>query len=283
LTRGEYQLKPPLPFVPGIEVAGTVRSAPSESGLTLGQRVAAATVLGGGFAEEALAPARLCFSLPDGVPFAEAVALTINFQTAHLALRRRGRMQGGESVLVRGAGGGVGTAAVALAKAWGATRVFALVSDSEKGEAALAAGADELIGAETDWVEHVRAQTEGRGVDLLVDPVGGPRPEQCLRCLAPEGRLLVIGFAAGAIPELALNRLLLRQADAVGVNWGAMLESDPDYPRQMAAEIFALAAEGKLTPVIGRRYPLERTAEALRELETRKSLGKLVIEVDGRR
>jgi NADPH:quinone reductase len=280
LSRGEYQIRVDPPFVPGIEVAGVVRQAPPHAPIRVGDRVGAVTVMGGGFAELALAPLDLTFAAPPRVSFAETVALTVNYQTAWLALVRRGRLASGETALVHGAGGGVGTAAIEVAKALGA-RVLAVTSTAGKAEAAIAAGAEESFAADEDWVAAAYERTEGRGVDVVVDPVGGERFAQSVRCLRPEGRLLVIGFAAGQIPHVAANRVLLRQIDIVGVNWGGLLSFDPGYPRQCASEISALVGHAKLHPLIGARYPLADGAQALRDLQERKASGKVILDVRG--
>jgi NADPH2:quinone reductase len=278
LTRGKYQVRPELPFTPGIEVAGVVRAASEDPGLKPGDRVAACTLLGGGFAEVALAPAALTFPVPAALSFAEAAALTINYQTAWLALCRRARLAPGETVLVHGAAGGVGTATVQLAKAFGA-KVLAVTSTPEKAKLARQAGADDVLDACGDWAAQARAATNDRGVDVVVDPVGGERFDGSLRCLVPEGRLLVIGFADGDIPQIAANRVLLRNVDIVGVNWGGFLSVDSEFPRQCARELERLADAGDIRPLIGRRYPLEDGAQALRDLADRRASGKLVLEV----
>jgi len=278
LTRGEYQLRVEPPFIPGIEVAGVVRSAPCDSGFATGDRVSAFTLLGGGFAEIALAPLDLTFPAPESLSFAQAVALALNYHTALFALRRRGRLAAGETLLVHGAAGGVGTAAVQLAKAYGA-RALAVASTPEKAEVAREAGADEVLDAGGDWPAEVRRHTDGRGVEVVLDPVGGERFEQSVRCLAPEGRLLVVGFAEGRIPQLAVNRVLLRQLDIIGVNWGAIVGIDPGYPQECASELARLADSGLVAPVIGRSYRLADGAQALRDLGARRATGKLVIEM----
>lgn len=288
LTRGEYQLKPEPPFVPGLEVAGVVAEgggsaaadgvlAPEEGAdvLAPGTRVAAIVPFGG-FAELAVAPRAVTFPIPDELDFARAAALLINYQTAHLALTRRGRMTAGETVLVHGAAGGVGTASVELAKALGA-RVIAVAGGERKLEAARAAGADDALDASGDWVAAVRDLTGGRGADIVVDPVGGERFEQSLRCMAPEGRLLVVGFASGEIPKIAVNRLLLRHLDIVGVNFGGMLPFDQQFAGRAAHELFELVRAGKLNPMVGSRHALAEGAQALRELEARESIGKPVL------
>lgn len=279
LTRGEYQVKPEPPFVPGIEVAGVVVDAgvgtDPDNGLEPGTRVAAVVPFGG-FAELALAPSPVAFPIPDELGFDAAAALLINYQTAHLALTRRGRMRAGEAVLVHGAAGGVGTASIQVAKALGA-RVIAVAGGERKLDAARASGADEALDAGGDWVAGVRELTGGRGADLVVDPVGGDRFDQSMRCMAPEGRLLVVGFASGRIPEVAVNRLLLRHLDIVGVNFGGMLPFDQQFAGEAARELFDLVRAGAIDPVIGSRYSLAEGAQALRELDARESIGKPVL------
>ena len=271
LTRGEYQIRPDPPFVPGIEVAGTRRDT--------GERVCAMP-FGGGFAEVAVAPEFLCFPIPDEMPFDVAAALIVNYQTAHLALTRRGRLAEGETVLVHGAAGGVGTATIQVARALGAGRVIGVTRGEEKAQVAREAGADDVVEAEGDWVQQVRELTDGRGADVVVDPVGGDRFEQSLRCMAPEGRLLVVGFAEGRIPTLAVNRLLLRHLDVVGVNFGGMLPLDQQFPRAAAADLFAWWEEGVVRPAIADRWPLAEGAECLRGFAERRVAGKPVLLMD---
>jgi len=278
ITRGEYQVKPDLPFVPGTEIAGVVRGAPAGSGLQEGQRVCATTPFGG-FAEVALAPAFITFPVPDDMPFDVAAGMVINYQSAHLALVRRGRIQPGEAVLVHGAAGGVGTAAIQVAQAAGAGLVIALGSDEERRRVATQAGADIALDPADDWAREVRAATGGRGADLVVDPVGGERFDESLRCTAPEGRILVIGFASGTIPTLAVNRLLLRSIDVVGVNYGGMLPIDQEFAATAHAELMTWWAEGKLRPVIGERAPLEDGARLLTGFADGGAVGKPVLVV----
>jgi NADPH2:quinone reductase len=278
LTRGEYQMKAEPPFVPGIEVAGVVRSAPEGSGLAPGDRVVAQTALGG-FAEAAVAPANLTFALPERLSFAQGAGLVMNHHTAVFALARRGRLAVGETVLVHGAAGGVGTAAVQVANGLGAGRVIAVVSTEAKAEVARAAGAADTVIAGDEWVAEVRELTGGRGADVIVDPVGGERFGQSLRALAPEGRLLVIGFAEGSIPQLAVNRVLLRNVDIVGVNWGGFLSVDPSAAAEEAATIARLVESGHVDPVVGETFPLERGADALRSISRRAGTGKVVLAV----
>ena len=279
LTRGEYQIRPELPFVPGIEAAGVVRSAPPDAGVVPGDRVAAATAFGA-FAEVAAVPPFLAFPIPDEMDFVTGAALVVNYQTAHLALVRRGRLKAGEAVLVHGAGGGVGIASIQVARALGAGRIIAVASSRAKRDAALDAGADEAVDATGDWVDAVRDLTDGRGANVVVDPVGGDRFDASLKCMATEGRLLVIGFADGRIPQLPVNRLLLRHLDVVGVNWGGMLPLDQTFVRAAAADLFRWFEEGTIAPIVGKSYPLAQGAQALRDLAARSVVGKPVLTVD---
>jgi NADPH:quinone reductase len=275
-TRGLYQLKPDLPFVPGSEVAGVVRTAPPDSGLEPGDRVCACCVLGG-FAQAAVAPPFLTFRLPDALDFAEGAGLVLNYHTAWLALKLRGGLREGERVLVHGAAGGVGTAALQVAKALGASTV-AVVSSDDKAAVARDAGADEVVRSDGAWREEVVALTDG-GVDVVFDPVGGDRFVDSLRALREDGRLLVVGFAAGDIPEVRVNRLLLRNTSLVGVFWGGYAMGKPDLNREIGARVEELVEAGAVRPVVGARFPLERAADALRLLDERGATGKVVLEM----
>lgn len=278
LTRGLYQYKPELPFIPGAEVAGEVRSAPAGAHVAKGDRVAGLTMLHGGMAEVvALAPDRV-FKLPDAVSFEAGAGLLFNDLTVHCALRTRGRLSRGETVLVHGAAGGIGTSTLRLAPAWGAARTIAVVSTEDKKAVATAAGADDVVLAD-GFKDAVRELTGGHGVDIVVDPVGGDRFTDSLRSLAPGGRLLVLGFTAGEIPTVKVNRLLLNNVDVVGVGWGAWTFAHPGYLQEQWAELEPLLASGRVPapePVV---YPLERAAEAIASLENRSAKGKVVLSV----
>jgi NADPH:quinone reductase len=278
LTRGQYQVTPDLPFVPGSEVAGVVRSAPVSSGYAAGDRVAAFPFLGG-FAEVVEADAAMVFPLPDSVTFEQGAALPMNYLTCHFALRERGRLREGETVLVHGAAGGIGTAAVQLAAAWGA-RVIAVVSSQDKGEVAKAAGAHEVVLAD-GFRDAVAGLTSRRGVDLVVDPVGGDRFTDSLRSLAPGGRLLVIGFTAGSIPEVKVNRLLLGNISVVGVGWGAWWTGrsgpGPGFLRQQWDDLVPLLESGAVDPVIGEVRDLEDVVAALTAVDERRAMGKVLL------
>jgi NADPH:quinone reductase len=274
LSRGEYQIKPEPPFVPGSEVAGTVRSAPERSGFAPGDRVAAFPAFGG-FAEQVAVDPAMVFPLPDGLSYAAGAGLPMNYLTVHFGLVRRGRLRSGETVLVHGAAGGVGTAAVQLARALGA-RVIAVVSSEAKAETAREAGAHETVPAD-GFKQAVSELTGGRGADLVVDPVGGDRFTDSLRSLAREGRLLVIGFTGGEIPTVKVNRLLLNNIEVVGVGWGAFWLPRPEYLREQWDDLLPHLRAGRLEPVLGSAYPLERAAEALVELDERRAQGKTVL------
>lgn len=276
LTRGQYQMKPALPFVPGVEVAGVVRKAPAGAAVKPGQRVMAFSFGLGGFAEVVAIPPEMVFRIPERWSFEAAAGVVMNYHTAHFALHRRGRVKAGEVVVVHGAAGGVGTASIQVAKGAGA-RVIAVVSDERKAEVARKAGAHEALLSTGDWVAQVREKTGGLGANLVLDPVGGDIFDKSLKCLAPEGRLLVVGFAGGRIPEVQVNRLLLRNIDVVGVAWGGFLLHEPSLTPTIAKDLEAMADQGVLEPVVGSVYPLEQGAQALRELESRKATGKLVL------
>ena len=276
LTRGQYQVKPEPPFVPGSEIAGTVRSAPEGSGFAAGDRVAAFPAFGG-FAEQVAVDPAVVFPLPDGVAYEAGAGLPMNYLTVHFGLVRRGRLRPGETVLVHGAAGGVGTAAVQLARALGA-RVIAVVSSDAKAATARRAGAHETVPAD-GFKEAVAELTEGRGADVVVDPVGGDRFTDSLRSLAPEGRLLVIGFTGGEIPTVRVNRLLLNNIEVVGVGWGSFWLPRPAYLREQWEDLLPHLEAGRLDPLLGPPYALERAADALRELDHRRARGKLVLSV----
>ncbi len=275
-SRGQYQFKPPLPFVPGAEVGGVVRSAPEGSGLAEGDRVAAMCMLGG-FAEVAVAPPFLTFKLPDALDFAQGAGLIFNYHTAYFALRRRGRLAQGETVLVHGAAGGVGTAALQVAKGLGA-RTIAVVSSDEKEKVAREAGADEVVRSDGAWKDEAK-ELSGGGVDLVLDPVGGDRFTDSLRSLREGGRLVVVGFTGGGIPEVKVNRLLLNNLEVVGAGWGAYAMGKPDVNREIGAAIDALVRAGSVRPIIGARFRLEDAAAAFRVIDERGALGKVVLEV----
>jgi NADPH:quinone reductase len=275
-SRGEYQMRPPLPFATGAEVAGIVREAAPGSGFVPGDRVAALTHWGG-VAELALAMPQHTVRLPETMSYAQGAALYLNYATAWYALHRVG-LREGETVLVQGAAGGVGTAALELVRALGA-RSIAVVSSDEKERAAREMGAHEVVRSTGSWLEQVRELTGGRRVQVVVDPVGGDRFLDSVRSLAIGGRLAVVGFAGGSIPELKVNRLLLRNLTVVGVEMVVMDQQVPGTVKMVTDAIEALAHAGRIRTLIGVRLAFEDGAEALRILDRREAIGKVVVDV----
>ncbi len=277
LAQGLYQVKPPLPFSPGLEVAGEISEAGAGvESLQAGQRVMA-TMLWGGFAEEAVVPAQMTTPFSSALSFQQAAALQLAYGTAHVALTHRARIQPGETLLVLGAAGGVGLAAVELGKLLGA-RVIAAASTSEKLDLARATGADELINyASENLSDRVKALTKGRGADVIFDPVGGDLFDQALRRIAWEGRYLVIGFASGRIPKAPANIALLKNASLVGLFWGAYWQHDPETIQRSFQQIMRHVEAGEIQPHIHRAFPLAEAVAALRELQERRVMGKVVL------
>lgn len=270
-TRGQYQVKPELPFIPGAEVAGVVESAPEGSGFNVGDRVAALCLLGG-FAEKAQARPDFTFVLPDDVSFAAGASFLFNYCTAYFALVERGGLAADETVLVHGAAGGIGTASIQVAKAFGAGRVVAVTSTEEKAAVAREAGADEVVGVE-GFKDAV-----GKSVDIVVDPVGGDRFTDSLRTLRDFGRLLVIGFTGGSIPEVKVNRLLLNNTSTVGVGWGAYAMARPGHVAREWQALEPHLRSGALRPIVGRTFALDEATQALQLLEQRVVTGKVILE-----
>ncbi len=276
MSRGRYQFRPEPPFTPGTELAGVVREAPNGSGFGRGDRVAASAPLGA-WAEVALAIPAVTFSIPDSMSFAQATAM-VNYQSAYFGLVERGNAVSGETVLVHGAAGGVGSAAVDVGAALG-LRVIAVARGEEKLALARGLGAVHCLDAESDWLAEVKSLTEGKGVDLVFDPVGGEGFLNSVRSLGTGGRLLVIGFAGGKIPEVKVNRLLLRNSSVVGVAWGEFIRQDPTMPQRVAAALEELWTAGGISPAVGATFPLEQAADALREIEGRRAIGKIVLSI----
>jgi NADPH2:quinone reductase len=276
MTRGRYQFRPDPPFVPGIEMAGVVQSAPEGTGFLPGDRVAAWSALGS-WAEYALAGPATTFKIPDDMSFAKATTL-VNYQSAYFGLVERGAARAGETVLVHGAAGGVGSAAVDVARAMGLTPIAIA-----RGEAKLAVarnlGAQHCFDADSEWLDEVRGVTGGRGVDLVFDPVGGERFLDSVRALTTGGRLLVVGFAGGSIPEVKVNRFLLRNTTLVGVAWGEFVRHDAEMPQRIGRRLAELWEAKKIDPLVGPTFPLERAADALSEIESRRAIGKVVLTV----
>jgi len=276
-VQGKYQVKPPLPFTPGNEFAGVVRAlGEGVRGLEIGDRVIGFTQTGA-FAQQAVAPAAALMPIPPGMDFDTAAAITLTYGTSHHAVVDRGQLKAGETMLVLGAAGGVGLAAIEIGKALGA-RVIAAASSAEKLEVCREHGADVLIDyTKEDLREALKAATGGKGPDVIYDPVGGQYSEPALRSIAYRGRHLVIGFAAGDIPKLPWNLMLLKSASVVGVFWGDFARREPQANAAAMQEMLGWMAEGKLKPLVSKRYALAETAQALNDMAERKVTGKVVI------
>ena len=281
LVRGRYQVKPPFPFIPGAELAGVVREVGLEvEGFAVGDRIFAAVPMGA-FAERAVVPAGIARRMPDGMSFEEGAAFPIVYPTSYAALVLRAKLEAGETLLVHAAAGGVGIAAVQIGKALGA-RVIATAGGPEKCEVARRAGADVAIDySAEDFVEAVAKETQGRGADVIYESVGGDVFDRSLKCIAWNGRLLVIGFAGGRIPEVKANRILLKNISVVGLHWGAYASREPERIPEIFDALFALYARGAIPPVIFGRYPLERVPEALEALGARQTHGKVIVTPSG--
>jgi NADPH2:quinone reductase len=279
ITRGKYQTKPALPFSPSGEIAGVVDSLGSGvTGVAVGDRVAAAVGYGGA-REKVVVAAESLIPIPDGVSDEVASAVSVTFGTAIHGLKDRGHVKPGETVAILGATGGAGQAAVEIAKLMGA-RVIAAGSSDEKLEICKSLGADEVVNYDTaDLKQALKDLTEGRGVDVVYDCVGGQYAEPAVRALAWEGRFLVVGFAAGDIPKLPLNLLLLKGADAVGVFWGEAVKRNPERHRANMIEVLQWVADGKLDPRIQATYPLAEIREAIGVLDRREATGKIVLTI----
>jgi NADPH2:quinone reductase len=274
---GQYQIKPPLPFTPGSEVAGRVSAVGSDlNGVEVGQRVLATTGLGG-YASHVVVVPRALVTLPDRLDSPRAATFTQSYCTCLFALRDRAHVQAGESVLVLGAGGGIGLAAIAVARALGC-RVIGAASSEDKRAAALAAGAEAVIDTGTESIKEVaRGWAGGTGVDVVVDPIGGPAAEQSLRSLGDRGRYLVIGFASGTIPKLPLNQVLLRNRTVLGIDWGIWSMQHGDEQRSLLDDLIGMVAQGSIDPVHPSTYPLEQVASALDDLLARRVVGKVAL------
>ncbi|TLG14850.1 NADPH:quinone oxidoreductase family protein [Nocardia cyriacigeorgica] len=278
MTRGLYQMKPQLPFVVGGEIAGVVREAPEGAHVRAGDRVIALTLLGNAMAEVAVVPAEMVFRLPDNVSLEAGAGILFNDLTVHFCLRNRGRLAPGETVLVHGAAGGIGTSTLRMASALGAGRTIAVVSTDEKAEVAKANGATDVVLTD-GWLDAVKELTGGRGVDIVLDPVGGDRFTDSIRSLASAGRLLVVGFTAGEIPTVKVNRLLLKNVEVVGAAWGEWVMTHPGYLAEQWAEVEPLLASGAITAPQPVLFPLERAADAVASLDNRTATGKVVVTV----
>ena len=277
LSRGKYQFKPAPPFIPGGEGAGVVRAVgPGVTDVAVGQRVAF-TMIYGAFAERVVVPAIACFAVPESISFETAAATPHTYLTVMHALVDRAALRSGETLLVLGAAGGVGIAAIQIGKMLGA-RVIAAASSPEKLALCKENGADATIDyTREDLKEQTKALTQGAGANVVFDPVGGPYSEPALRAIAWEGRFLVVGFAAGDIPKIPLNLALLKGCQIVGVFWGQFVMREPEKNRAHAAKVFGAIAAGKLAPHVDATFPFARASEALARMEQRKVLGKVLL------
>ena len=277
MVQGRYQVKPPLPFVPGAEIGGVVCGlGEGVEGFAPGDRVCA-SVATGAFAERCLAGVNSCWRIPDGMSFEEGAALPVVYPTSYAALVYRADLAEGETLLVHAAAGGVGISAVQIGKALGA-RVIATAGGAEKCEVAKRVGADLCLDyTNADFVEGVRDFTEGRGADVIYDPVGGDITDKSPKCIAWNGRLLIIGFASGQIPEIKANRILLKNIAVTGLHWGAHSKFEPEKIPLTFDALFELHAEGHIAPVLYRNYSLEEVPDALEALGSRRTYGKVII------
>jgi NADPH:quinone reductase len=277
IVQGKYQVKAPAPFTPGAECVGTiVEHGAGVTGLALGTRVIALPPWGA-FAEEVVVDRARVMPVPDGIEDKVAAGLVLTYGTSHHALVQRAEIKKGETLLVLGASGGVGIAAVEIGALLGA-RVIAAASTQDKLAVCRSYGAtDTVCYGETPLKDAVKALTAGKGADVIYDPVGGDLFDASMRCIAWKGRLLVIGFASGRIPELPANLVLLKGCSVVGVHWGAFVEKEPFVFLSNMKELFAWVLEGKLKPLVSETFPLARALDALKHIEARKALGKIVI------
>lgn len=279
ITQGKYQVKPDLPFSPGFEIAGEILEVADDvAGFKPEDRVLAVMDFGG-FAEEAIVPATQVFKMPDGLDFEAAASFPVAYGTSHLALKLKANLQSGENLVVHGAAGGVGLTAVEIGKRMGA-RVIATAGGPDKLEIARAHGADDLIDYRTEDVrERVKALTGGVGADVIYDPVGGDIFKASMRAIAPGGRILVVGFASGDVPQIPANILLVKNISTIGLNWGAYKTLDPQMMKDSMTELMDWFAEGSLKPHISLTYPLEDFSKALDALKQRKSTGKIILKI----
>jgi NADPH2:quinone reductase len=279
MISGKYQVKPPFPFTPGCEIAGEVVAVGEGVEIKVGDRVCGQPDWGA-FADQCVMQAHALSPVPNKVDLKDAACVPVVYPTGHISLRRRANLQAGETLLVTAAAGGVGIAAIQLGKAWGA-KVIALAGGAEKCAVAKAEGADHALDYTSgeDWVEAVREITGGQGVDVVYDPVGGEIFDKALKVIAFEGRAIIIGFAGGEIQKIAANRLLLKNASAVGAIWGRYRSGNPGYAAEVMADCFQLMAAGKIKPAISATYSLEQAPEAIAALDSRKTWGKLVIDM----
>ncbi|HEX5083147.1 MAG TPA: NADPH:quinone oxidoreductase family protein [Blastocatellia bacterium] len=279
MIQGKYQTKPPRPFTPGSEVAGVVDAiGEGVTGLEIGDRVQAMAT-GGTYCEYSIASAEKTFRIPGSMSFEEAAAMIVTYQTSYFALTHRATIEPGEWLLVHAGASGVGSSAIQIGKTLGA-RVIATASNEEKTSFCLSQGAEYALNySDPGWVNQVKQITNGRGADLIYDPVGGEIFDLSTKCVAPEGRLLVIGFAGGTIPSIAANRILLKNMSVVGVYWGGYLEHYPEYMREAQEALFKMYEAGQIKPAVSQSFALADAVEALNALATRKTVGKVVLKI----
>lgn len=276
--QGKYQVKPPFPFTPGAEIAGVIDAVgDGVSALRIGDKVLGMPG-GSGFAEQTVLDAAKVFRMPSAMTDSQAAAMPIVFHTSWLALRDRARIEPGEWLLVHAGASGVGMSAIQLGKAFGA-KVIATAGSPEKLAFAAGQGADHVIDYSSEaWVDQVKQLTGGRGADVIYDPVGGDIFDLCTKCIAENGRLLVIGFAGGRIPTLATNRVLLKNISIVGVFWGGYVKNHPEYPAQVQSALDELWQKGRIKPEVSATWPITRLPEAMKALDARRVSGKAVLE-----
>ncbi len=276
MVQGKYQTKPPRPFTPGSELAGVVDAVgEGVTGFNVGDRVQAMAT-SGSYAELSIAPAAKTFRIPDAMSFEEAAAMIVIYQTSYFALTHRTQIKPGEWLLVHAAAGGVGVSATQIGKALGA-RVIATAGSDDKLEFCLSQGAEYALNyRDASWVDQVKKIT-GRGADIIYDPVGGEIFDLSTKCIAPEGRLLVIGFAGGTIPSIAANRILLKNMAVTGVYWGGYLEHHPEYMAEAEAALFKMYEAGQIKPIVSEKFKLADAVAALTALATRKTVAKVVL------
>ncbi|MDX2033388.1 MAG: NADPH:quinone oxidoreductase family protein [Blastocatellia bacterium] len=277
MMQGKYQVRPPRPFTPGSEVSGVVESVgEGVTAFKVGDRVQGMAV-GGAFAEMSILPAAKTFRMPDGMSFEEGAAMIVIYQTSYFALTNRTRIAQGEWLLVHAAAGGVGLSAMQIGRALGA-RVIATAGSDEKLQFCLSQGAEHAIDYRNPgWVDEVKTITGGRGADVIYDPVGGEVFDLSTKCIAPEGRLLVIGFAGGTIPSIAANRILLKNISIIGAYWGGYLEHHPEYMDEAQAALLEMYEAGRIKPIVSQTFPLAGAVEALQALATRRTFAKVVL------
>lgn len=278
MVAGKYQVKPDLPFTPGLEVAGTIeRTGSKVTNLQAGQKVMAQVGVGG-FAEYAAADASGVNPMPPGMTFDEAAGFPLVYQTSYFGLAYRGALKEGETVLVHSAAGGVGIAAIQIARALGAGKIIGTAGSDSKLGLIRENGADVALNYQTeDFVEIVKRETNGRGADIIYDPVGGEIGERSTKCIAFEGRLLIIGFTSGKFSNFVSNHILIKNYSVVGLHWGSYRYHNPQLIEQAWKQLFSLYKAGKLKPVVGGRYHMEEIAKAMGYLASREAFGKIVL------